>query len=158
MESQDYYKILGIEKNATDKEIRQAYRNLAASLQSEINSTDPASLDKIRDITKAYEVLSDPNDRRQYDAQATNLASQPMTASIDSTVAPKSPKKFRVMGLIVNILMLVIGVAIGFIGRPLVMPPPDPQAVMLQTVMDTTRHYKGNNNAPVTIIEFADFQ
>jgi curved DNA-binding protein CbpA len=158
MGSKDYYQILGIEKNATDKEIRQAYRNLAASLQTEINSTDPVSLDKIRDITKAYEVLSDPNDRRQYDAQAADVSSQPMVASNSSAIAPQSPKKFRVPGLIVNVLMLVFGVAIGFIGRPLVMPPPDPQAAMLQSVMNTTRHYKGNANAPVTIVEFADFQ
>ena len=72
------------------------------------------------------------------------------------------PKKKRnrgaLIGVVVNLLMLVFGVIIGFVGRPIVMPPPDPQAAMLQKVIDATRHFKGNANAPVTIIEFADFQ
>ena len=62
MAPKDYYQILGVDRNATDKEIRQAYRNLAASLQAEGGSSDNVTLEKIQDINKAYEILSDPND------------------------------------------------------------------------------------------------
>ncbi len=174
MTPKDYYKILGVERNATDKEIRQAYRNLAATLQSEASSTDKLGLEKIQDINKAYEVLSDPNDRKQYDAlseqpqvedktaevaSSTAMSNEPALAFTESPATPKVKRKRSAwVGVIVNILMLVFGVIIGFIGRPIVMPPPDPQAVMLQKVMAATRHFKGNANAPVTIVEFADFQ
>lgn len=172
MAPKSYYEILGVEKSATDKEIRQAYRNLAASLQSEANSVDSVTLEKIQDINKAYEVLSDPKDRREYDAliaqsQAGDdervpsiaLSNEPALAFTESPSAPNVKRKRGAwVGVVVNLLMLVFGVVIGFVERPIVMPPPDPQAVMLQKVMATTRHFKGSANAPVTIVEFADFQ
>lgn len=173
MTPKDYYKILGVERNATEKEIRQAYRNLAALLQSEASSTDKLSLEKIQDINKAFEVLSDPNDRKQYDArlqsQAENkddagvrnvaMSNESGLAFTDSPAPPQAKRKRGAwVSVVVNILMLVFGVVIGFVGRPIVMPPPDPQAAMLEKVMTTTRHFKGNANAPVTIVEFGDFQ
>ncbi|MBI5035318.1 MAG: J domain-containing protein [Chloroflexi bacterium] len=166
MAPKDYYQILGVEKSATEKEIRQAYRNLAATLQSKANSTDNLSLEKIQDINKAFEVLSDPNDRKQYDAlieqsadeSAPVASSQTLPTSLESTLSKSKRNRSVLTGILVNLLMLAFGVIIGFVGRPIVMPPPDPQSAALQKVIAATRHFRGEANAPVTIIEFADFQ
>ena len=169
MAPKNYYEILGVERNATDKEIRQAYRTLAASMQAQ--AADNVTLEKIQDINKAYEILSDPKDRQQYDAfiaqaqaETQNNASAALStgSALAFTDAPASPKSKRksgvVVGVIVNLLMLVFGVIIGFAARPIVMPPPDPQSAALQKVIAATRHFKGNDNVPVTIVEFGDFQ
>ena len=172
MAPKNYYEILGVEKTATDKEIRQAYRNLAATLQTLSNSTDSVTLERIQAINQAYECLSDPDDRKEYDAHLaqsqtgsdagapnTSLSNESALAFVESSATlPVKPKRRFVPGFVINLLMLVFGVIIGFVGRPIVMPPPDPQAALLQQVMAATRHFKGNANAPVTIIEFADFQ
>ncbi len=81
------------------------------------------------------------------------------SSSTAPPVAARIRQKRRVPGWLINFIVLVIGISIGFLGRPLLIPyPADPQTVALQTVMATTRHFKGNDNAPVTIVEFGDFQ
>jgi len=62
----DYYKILGLEKNATDEEIKRAYRALSLKYHPDRNS-DPSALEKFKEINEANEVLSDPEKRQQYD-------------------------------------------------------------------------------------------
>src|SRR5579884_4120697 len=63
----DYYKILGVDKKATEKEIRQAYRKLARKYHPDVNPGDKAAEEKFKEINEANEVLSDPEKRKKYD-------------------------------------------------------------------------------------------
>ncbi len=67
MEFIDYYKILGITKNATDEEIKKAYRKLARTLHPDLNPTDKDAHRKFQQVNEANEVLSDPVKRKKYD-------------------------------------------------------------------------------------------
>jgi molecular chaperone DnaJ len=64
----DFYKILGVAKDASDADIKKAYRKLARQHHPDTNSGDTASEKKFKDISEAYSVLSDPEERQQYDA------------------------------------------------------------------------------------------
>lgn len=72
MEYKDYYKTLGVSKNASQDEIKKAYRKLAIKYHPDKNPDDQASEDKFKDIAEAYEVLKDPEKRKQYDALGAN--------------------------------------------------------------------------------------
>jgi curved DNA-binding protein len=63
----DYYKILGIEKNASDEDIRKAYRKLARKYHPDLNPNDADANKKFQQINEANEVLSDPEKRKKYD-------------------------------------------------------------------------------------------
>jgi|UniRef100_A0AC35EZ48 DnaJ family protein B protein 11 len=63
----DFYKILGVPKNANLNQIKKAYRKLAKELHPDKNQDDPVSNEKFQDLAAAYEVLSDPEKRKTYD-------------------------------------------------------------------------------------------
>jgi curved DNA-binding protein len=67
MEFIDYYKILGIDKMATDEDIKKAYRKLARKLHPDLNPTDKDAHKKFQQVNEANEVLSDPEKRKKYD-------------------------------------------------------------------------------------------
>ncbi|YCH07320.1 DnaJ C-terminal domain-containing protein [Arthrobacter sp. alpha11c] len=64
----DFYAILGIAKDASDADIKKAYRKLARQYHPDTNSGNAAAEKKFKDISEAYSVLSNPEDRQQYDA------------------------------------------------------------------------------------------
>jgi len=64
--NKDYYGILGINKDATETEIKNAYRTLASKYHPDV-STDPKATEKMAAINEAYSVLKDPNKRAEYD-------------------------------------------------------------------------------------------
>ena len=66
MKYKDYYKILGVEKTATQKEIKKAYRKLAAQYHPDKNPGNKAAEEKFKEINEANEVLSDPDKRKKY--------------------------------------------------------------------------------------------
>src|SRR6056297_2867821 len=66
MQYKDYYKILGVDRNAEKDEIRKAYRKLARKFHPDVNKSADAE-QKYKDINEAYEVLKDPEKRRKYD-------------------------------------------------------------------------------------------
>lgn len=65
--ARDYYKALGVTKAATEGEIKRAYRRLARQLHPDVTGDDPKSTERFKEITEAYEVLSDSKRRRMYD-------------------------------------------------------------------------------------------
>ena len=67
MEFIDYYKILGLDKNATADDIRKAYRKLARKHHPDLNPNDKEAHKKFQQINEANEVLSDPEKRKKYD-------------------------------------------------------------------------------------------
>jgi DnaJ-class molecular chaperone len=75
--TKDYYKILGVGRNASEKEIKSAYRKLARKYHPDVNPGDKAAEDKFKEIGEAYEVLSDPEKRRRYDQFGSGWARGP---------------------------------------------------------------------------------
>jgi curved DNA-binding protein len=67
MEYKDYYDILGVGRDADEKEIKRAFRRLARKHHPDVNPGDPEAEERFKEINEAYEVLSDPEKRRKYD-------------------------------------------------------------------------------------------
>ncbi len=67
MDYKDYYAVLGVKKDATEKEIKQAYRKLARRYHPDVNPGNKEAEEKFKEISEAYEVLSDPGKRQKYD-------------------------------------------------------------------------------------------
>ena len=68
MAKEDYYKLLGLEKNASDAEIKKSYRSLAMKYHPDRNKDNPDAAEvKFKQVKEAYEVLSDPKKRSAYD-------------------------------------------------------------------------------------------
>ena len=72
MEYKDYYKILGVDKKASPDDIKKAYRKLAVKYHPDKNPDDKAAEEKFKEITEAYEVLSNPENRKKYDTLGAN--------------------------------------------------------------------------------------
>lgn len=68
MNKKDYYQILGVDKNASEKEVRQAYRKLAFQYHPDKNKDNPSATEKMKEINEAYAILSNQVKRREYDA------------------------------------------------------------------------------------------
>jgi len=75
MEYKDYYKILGVEKKATEAEIKSAYRKLAKKYHPDKNPGDKQAEEKFKEINEANEVLSDPEKRARYDQISNSYSS-----------------------------------------------------------------------------------
>ena len=68
MEKRDYYEVLGVPQNATDDQIKKAYRKLAMQYHPDCNpGKEQWANDRFKEINEAYEVLSDPDKRRYFD-------------------------------------------------------------------------------------------
>ena len=68
----NHYDTLGVKRNATDKEIRSAYRKLARKLHPDVNPNDKAGESRFKDVNAAFEVLSDAEKRKKYDKYGDN--------------------------------------------------------------------------------------
>ncbi len=67
METRDLYKVLEVEKGASQEEIRRSHRRLARKYHPDANREDPKAEERFKEVQHAYEVLSDPEKRREYD-------------------------------------------------------------------------------------------
>jgi curved DNA-binding protein len=72
----DFYQVLGVPRNASQDEIQRAYRKLARAHHPDVNK-DPGAEDRFKDISEAYDVLSDPQTRRRYDTFGPNFRQVP---------------------------------------------------------------------------------
>jgi curved DNA-binding protein len=74
MEYHDYYKVLGVDKKASEKDIKAAFRRLAQVYHPDKNPGDSKAEDKFKEINEAYEVLGDPQKRAKYDQLGASYA------------------------------------------------------------------------------------
>jgi curved DNA-binding protein len=72
MDYRDYYKVLGVEKNASQDDIKKAYRKLARKYHPDANPNNKAAEEKFKEIGEAYEVLKDPDKRSKYNQLGSN--------------------------------------------------------------------------------------
>lgn len=72
MQYKDYYKTLGVSKDAGQNEIKKAYRKLAVKYHPDRNPDDKSAEEKFKEVTEAYEVLVDPEKRKKYDQLGSN--------------------------------------------------------------------------------------
>ena len=72
MNYKDYYKILGVPKNASQKDIKKAYRKLAATYHPDKNPDNKEAEEKFKEINEANEVLSNTEKREKYEALGSN--------------------------------------------------------------------------------------
>jgi curved DNA-binding protein len=72
MEYKDYYNVLGLDRKASQKEIKKAFRKLARKYHPDVNGGDKTAAEKFREINEAHEVLSDPEKRKKYDQFGSN--------------------------------------------------------------------------------------
>jgi molecular chaperone DnaJ len=63
----DYYEVLGVQRNASEAEIKKAFRSLARKYHPDANKDDPGAAEKFKEINEAFQVLSDPEKRARYD-------------------------------------------------------------------------------------------
>lgn len=69
--ARDFYRLLGVDKNATEGDIKRAYRKLARELHPDVTGNDPRATERFKQVTEAWETLSDPQRRRSYDLFGT---------------------------------------------------------------------------------------
>ena len=67
MSKRDYYEVLGVSRDVTSEQLKKVYRRLAMKYHPDQNPDDAGAADKFKELTEAYQVLSDPNRRAQYD-------------------------------------------------------------------------------------------
>ncbi|SQC01636.1 Heat shock protein J [Mobiluncus curtisii] len=108
----DYYAVLGVSKDVTDKDLKKAYRKLARQYHPDQNPGDKAAEEKFKEIGEAYSVLSDSEQRQKYDALRAMVSGGPrFQAGGPATVLPPILRTcFRQCSLAVTALVVALTV------------------------------------------------
>ncbi len=88
MPKRDYYEILGVTKKATDADIKKAYRRAALQYHPDRNPGDATASERFREAAEAYEVLSNPEQRKLYDQYGHDFEKRRSTAGYNETAPP----------------------------------------------------------------------
>src|SRR5712692_5060273 len=96
VEYKDYYKILGVPKGASDKEIKQAYRRLARKHHPDVNPGDKTSEERFKEIGEAYAVLGDAEKRKKYEQFGPSLRDGTFWRQGAAAGAPGASQRARV--------------------------------------------------------------
>src|SRR5437588_12663829 len=96
MAKEDFYKILGAKKDAKPEEIKKAYRRLARKHHPDVNPGDKAAEDRFKQMSEAFDVLSDPKKRKVYDrfGQYSDNLANAAEAGADATYPRSAPFDF----------------------------------------------------------------
>ncbi|OOM11698.1 chaperone protein DnaJ [Clostridium saccharobutylicum] len=94
----DYYKILNISKNATNDEIKKAFRSLAKKYHPDRNQDDKESLRKFQEVNEAYEVLSKEDSRKKYDQEIFKENNKNKEANKRNSQSNNDNKKYQDKG------------------------------------------------------------
>jgi curved DNA-binding protein len=86
----DYYQILGVDKSATDDDIKKAYRKLARKYHPDLNPNDPDAENKFKEINEANEVLSNAENRKKYDAHGKDWKNAAQYANAEQQQSQQS--------------------------------------------------------------------
>ena len=79
MAQEDYYRVLGVDQNATDRQIKEAFRTLAFKYHPDRNKENPVAVENMKKVNEAYAVLSNPAKKREYDTLKTQFGSSAYT-------------------------------------------------------------------------------
>ncbi|MGB5745883.1 MAG: DnaJ domain-containing protein [Desulfobacterales bacterium] len=79
MVQEDYYQVLGVDQNATDQQIKEAFRKLAFKYHPDRNKENPVAVENMKKVNEAYAVLSNPAKKREYDTLKTQFGSSAYT-------------------------------------------------------------------------------
>jgi curved DNA-binding protein len=79
----DYYDVLGVARNASSEDIQRTYRKLAREYHPDVNK-DPGAEERFKEVAEAYDVLSDPDTRRRYDAFGHDFRQVPEGVDADT--------------------------------------------------------------------------
>ena len=97
--ARDYYSVLGVKKDADQKQIKTAFRKLARKHHPDVNPGDKSAEERFKEINAAHDVLSDPKKRAKYDRYGRGMVGIAYVGTLDEGEAPSTGSEMLEVGL-----------------------------------------------------------